>query len=262
MEYNIPLDDLKIEDEDVVNENATESVFDLAIEKHKGKEEDDVKPWIDAYKKLMEQSIDQFHTLLACKFKLVSTIMDNKICLYERDNGVAYGFYTWKVSGVFNLYADRLFYVIKDFNRNTRLKWDNEFVESVDELETFDTEFGLIKMCKLEEKYNLPLFWNRVHLGIGWKHFNKTTNTYKFVFRTTQHRFYKCPEKKVKVISLFGVVVRVLETPNKCECQMIQYMNPGDSVPASVIQILKNRFLNKLKLYAEVTKDWDKYYKK
>ncbi len=240
-----------------VNENASASVFELERVPTNSLT-DLTEAWVQAYTNLMEKSVDQFHTLLGQKMTLVES--KDYVNLYERNDGKSYGYYTWKVTAVLNVYADRLMHVIKDFNPKTRLKWDMESVASIDELESFDTRYGPIRVYKLEEKYNLPFFTNRVFLGIGWKHFNKKTNTYKFVFRTTEHRLYKCPEGKTKVVCLFGVIIRVLEMPNKCECNIVQYMNPGDKTPGPVVEILKSRFLEKLFLYERVTKEWKKYY--
>jgi hypothetical protein len=246
------------EQEDVINQQPNTPVFDLELNYAA---HEDSSAWSDAYQNLMENSINQFHTLLSYKtFKLVDTKDD--ACLYERENGMSHGFYTWKVTKIMNVYADRLLHVIKDFNKQTRMQWDSDQYENVDELETFITDHGQIKVYKSEEKYNLPLFWNRVYLGIGWKHFNKRTNTYKFVFRTTQHRLFKCTGKKVNVICLFGVIIRILDDPCKCECIIINYINPGESVPTAVVNILRTRFFERIFLYEKVTKDWNLFYAK
>lgn len=262
--YNIHLgkeeEEKEEEDEIVVNTSASASIFELDSVPTNALS-DLTDAWVNAYKSLMEKSIDQFHTLLGGtqkSYKLVS--QRDRVSLYERNEGKTYGYYTWKTTAVFDVYADRLFWVIKDFRNETRLKWDSQSTVSVDELESFDTSHGPIRVYKMEEKYNLPLFWNRIFLGIGWKHFNRQTNTYKFIFRTTQHRLYKCPPKKVNVVCLFGVVIRVLDKPNRCECNIIQFMNPGDSVPAPVVEMLRNRFFEKMFLYESVAKNWKEYY--
>jgi hypothetical protein len=241
----------------LLNKQPNTPVFDLELSRAAN---EDASAWCLAYMNLMETSINQFHTLLSYKnFKLVEE-RDN-VCLYERHNGIGHGFYTWKVTALLDVYADRLLHVIKDHS-DIRLKWDTKDCESANELETFVTDHGEIKIYKSEEKYNIPFFWNRVYLGIGWKHFNKKTNTYKYIFRTTQHRLYKCTGKKVNVIALFGVVIRVLDHPSKCECTIINYINPGESVPIAIVNILRTKFLERMFLYIDVVKHWKDYYSK
>jgi hypothetical protein len=229
------------------------------------------KAWVDAYKKLMHQSINSIHGLAVSKsWKLIpSAFIESSafpsILLFECDRNAQHGFYTVKAQAVLNVRPERLAYVIRDHNPDTRLAWDSEYVESCKELDNFCTDEGEIKFVTTIVKTNIPFVHKRCNLGISWYGYDCKTQVYKYVFRTTQHKMHKAPKDTVATITLTGVFIRTLEKTEEgkpqCELIIIVHTNPGNSFLSSIANgICKEWLRERVSLYEKVTLQWDKYY--
>jgi len=227
-------------------------------------EQEQNNPWLEHYKKLMHGSIKSFHTLLLAPAWVArpSHFVDSNpssVQLFERDCNLKHGFYTLKAHAVLSVRPERLMFVIRDHNEATRLKWDSEHVEECKELECFKTEEGEIKVVMSRVKCNIPLLSSRYNLGISWYGYDRKTQCYKYVFRSTQHRNHQCPSDAVNTISLVGVLVRTLEN-KQCELFIVVHVNPGNSFPSFIADTCKAWLRDRVFLYERVTKNWDKYY--
>lgn len=240
----------------------------------------DFSAWEDAYKKLMGVTIGQFQWLL--KYPHWNIILSSNehepFRLFEanistKDNPAALmqgPYHCLKVTGVLRARAERVFYVIKDQDPDTRLKWDSEFMVSMCELQTFKTDQGDIKVVQSEIKAQIPMAANRISLGIQYASYNSRTRTHRLVFRTTQHWHYRIPEDRVPINGLVGVIVRALDPPAQpkgasnpspmCEVIIIMYMNVGGNIPSPIVESLKEWLRERLHLYERVAIAWKAYY--
>lgn len=250
-----------------------EEVIELSPRKKKDKEEvypeleeaskQDFSAWEDSYKKLMGKTINEFHVLLKHKEweLIISNDEEESFRLFSQigDEQCA------KVTGILNARAERVFYVIKDQDPDTRLKWDGEHMKSMCELQTFKTSQGDIKVVHSEIKSPFPLYAERVSLGIQWCGYNAKTRTHKLVFKTTQHWLTKIPSDKVAINGLVGVIVRALDNPEstpknpkeQCEVIIIVQMDVGST---KYLGVLKEFLRQRLHLYERVAINWKQYY--
>jgi len=253
LDGDIPLDNL--------NEDAQPAPYALEEQEYQKEK----NPWIEHYKKLMHSSIKSFHALLLSRSWVArpSNFVDSNtpVQLYECDRNSSHGFYTLKAQAVLSVRPERLMFVIRDHDENTRLKWDSEHLESCKELECFKTDEGEIKVVTSRVKFNVPLLSSRYNLGISWYGYDRKTQSYKYVFRSTQHRHYKCPPDAVNMISLAGVLIRTLEN-KQCELFIVVHVNPGNSFPSMIAESCKEWLRDRVWLYERIVKNWDKYYTK
>lgn len=272
---SIPLSDI----EDNYNRGATPAPYSIPEEEEDGGEKNPVKEaaaqqlahWINAYKLLMSKSVRTFHAFLLSKSWRArappfvddsSTPTKSIVRLFECDRNSSHGFYTVKAHAVLDVRPERLMYVIRDHNEETRLAWDSERVEACKELECFETPDGEIKVVMTRVKTGIPLVWPRYNLGIAWYGYDRHSQVYKYVFRSTSHRHYACPKDAVETICLAGVAVRTLER-NRCELIIVVHVNPGDSFPSAIADgVCKEWLRDRVYLYEKITKDWHKYYAK
>jgi len=231
----------------------------------------DFSAWQSAYQSLMAKSIGYAHWLLRSKeWRLVYNVAEDRFRLFEltlpaeiedfatKPNAT---YHTVKVSGVMNVKAERLMYVIADHDSDTRLKWDSDDLASISEVQTFKTDRGDIKVVLSEIKSPFPLIANRVVLGIMWRGYTAATKTYKLIFRSTIHWLYKVAEHQVALDGLIAVVVRVLDSPTpSCEVIIVAHLSLGGTVPSVLVGLLKERLRQRLELYERVTKRWNDYY--
>lgn len=236
--------------------------------------EDGLK-WAQAYTKLMNLSIKQAHQLVVARGwsllqnpqKSPSTV-EKGIILYDgyAGDGNCNSYYKLKVRGVFNVRPERLDYVIRDHNYETRSRWDREHLVACRQLETFsitDTDSSeAIDVVMSECKLNIPLVSNRACLGIQWHGFDPTTGVYKYVFRTTQHRLFRPDPHVVSVQGLAASFVRILDGEEECDFTMIVYCNIGDGFPLTVVDQwdMKEWLRKRVALYVHVAQNWDEYY--
>lgn len=230
----------------------------------------DFSAWESAYKRLMAKTIGYAHWLLTNKnwsllgddhFRLFEMeIPSNNIEFVTKPN---YTYHAVKVSGIMNVRAERVMYVIKDHDPDTRLTWDGEDMVSIQEMQTFKTDGGDIKVVQSEVRSPFPLIGNRIALGIQWVGYTAATRTHKLVFRTTTHWLYRVPPEQVALDGMVCVVVRALDTPNECpscEVTLVSYMSLGGTVPSILVNLLKERLRLRFALYERVAKKWDQYY--
>jgi hypothetical protein len=259
----VSLDDLiPLEDHTDYNQEAQPAPY--ALDEEVRNNQNGLEPWIEAYKKLMHTSIKNFHVLLLSRswVALPQNFVDNNtpVQLFECDRNSSHGFYTLKAHAVLSVRPERLMYIIRDHNEDTRLKWDKEHTEACKELESFTTTEGEIKFVMSRVKTNIPLLSSRYNLGVSWYGYDRKTQIYKYVFRSTQHRHYKCPTDAVNTISLCGVIIRTLEN-KQCELFIVVHVNPGNSFPSTLANgICKEWLRERVWLYERVARDWDKYY--
>lgn len=266
-------EDLEDEEKKNLNNNASPGTVDLvryddaliAASRESGLH------WAQSYTKLMNVSIKQAHHLVAAKgwTLLDAPAVESKVLLY--DGGVNRDhFYKLKARGVFAVRPERLHYVIKDHDQDTRGRWDTEHLVSCKQLETFciTTEDKKssenIDVVMSEHRLGIPFAWNRVCLGIQWSGFDPMTGVYKYVFRTTQHRLFRVPNEAIAVQGLVAVFIRVLDSQEEEECDftLVMHVNIGDSFPQVIVDQwnMKEWLRKRVELYVHVAQNWDKYY--
>ena len=254
-----------------LNEDATAAPCELEELDTKKKED----AWLDAYKKLMHKSINTFYALLASKSwkPITNTFVDAKavhpVLLFECDRNATHGFYTLKAQAVLAVRPERLMHVIRDHNPDTRLAWDNQYVKDCKEVDCLTTEEGDIKVVYTRVSTGIPLLADRFNLGIAWYGYDDKTKSYKYVFRSTQHKMYTCPKEAVNVISLAGVFIKTLEHPagesggsRFSELFIVIHTNPGNSFPTTIANgICKEWLRDRVRLYEKVAgQGWHQYY--
>ena len=260
------MEEVSLHDHINPNEDAKAAPYELD-EVRVNSEGENVRSWVDAYKKLMHQSVNNFHSLLASKsWRIIPdpfVSAEKNVLLFECDKNLSHGFYTLKAQAVLNVRPERLMFVIRDHNEDTRLPWDSEYVTACKELDNFQTDEGEIKVVTSTVKLPIPLVWPRYNLGIAWYGYDPKTRIYKYVFRSTQHRKHACPKESVSTIALIGVIIRTLESSSSPECELIivAHVNPGNSFPPMIVNgYCKEWLRDRVRLYERVTKEWKKYY--
>lgn len=230
----------------------------------------DFSAWEAAYKRLMAKTIAYSHWLLTNKSW--SMVGDDQFRLFEMEippNKVEFAtkpgaaYHAVKVSGIMNVRADRVMYIIKDHDPDTRLSWDAEDMVSMQEMQTFKTDGGDIKVIQSEVRSPFPLMGNRILLGIQWVGYTAATRTHKLVFRTTTHWYYRVPAEQVAMDGMICVVVRALDSPVEspsCEVTLVSYMSLGGTVPGVFVGLLKERLRLRFALYERIAKKWNHYY--
>jgi hypothetical protein len=232
----------------------------------------DFSAWQSAYIGLMARSVGYVHWMLKSQdWNLIYNSVDenDKFRLFDltlppdtefaKIPGGTY--YAVKVMGVIAAPAEQVAHIIKDHDEDTRMRWDSEDMVSVQELQTFKTEKGDIKVVQSEVRSPFPLVANRILLGIMWKGYTAKTNTHKIVFRSTSHWYYRVPEDKVAADMMVGVIVRGLASPEpSCEVIIVTFGSLGGSVPNMLVDSLKERLRQRMSLYERVAKRWDFYY--
>lgn len=278
-----------------LNDDATQAPYELEeleLSRRVGKEggEENNNAWLEAYKKLMNKSIQTFYSLLGSKAwkPILNTFIDSKLSsslypvfLFECDRNAAHGFYTLKAQAILNVRPERLMYVIRDHNPDTRLAWDSEYVKECKELDCYQTTEGEIKVVSTRVSMGgIPMLSDRFNMGITWYGYDDKTESYKYVFRSTQHKLHKCPSGAVNVISLMGVFVKtliqneesasslgLLESDNRLsrrisELFIVVHVNPGNSFPSTIANgFCKEWLRDRVRLYEKVAGEgWKKYY--
>jgi hypothetical protein len=261
-----------------INQDATRGISDLPTrnEIEEASRENGIH-WAQSYTKLMDTSIRQAHHMAVTKgWSLIDCRSTNSnplnILLYDgysADGGVRANYYKLKVRGVFKVRPERLHYVVKDHNPETRSRWDKQHFVSCNQLETFcisETESSSenIHVVSSESKLNIPFAWNRACLGIQWSGFDEMTGVYKHVFRTTQHRLYRPAANVVQVQGLAATFIRVLDDDNEeCDFTCVLHVNIGDSFPFAMVEQwnMKEWLRKRVELYVRVAQQWDMYYK-
>lgn len=222
--------------------------------------------WREAYEKLMNKSINTFYALLVSKsWKLIeSSSSSSSVLLFESNRNTAQGFYTLKTQAVLDVRPERLMYVIRDHNPDTRLPWDNEYVKESCELDCYQTKDGEIKVVSTLIETGIPMISPRFQMGIAWYGYDAKTECYKYIFRSTQHKMHKCPNDAVNVISLIGVLVKTLRCEEKRISQLfiVVHVNPGNNFPSGIAHgFCKEWLRDRVGLYNKVAGEgWSTYY--
>lgn len=225
---------------------------------------EDCLEWLNSYRKLLRVSIDQYHHILMKPNWIIipSAESTELVQVYEiLEPGSAY--HTLKAVAVLSVRPERLMYVIRDHNEDTRMAWDSEYMVSCKELESFhlDTEVSsLMRVVQSEVSMGIPLHSNRELLGIDWWRYDGDTKLYEYVFHTTTHRFFTCNTKKNTVVdALVGVTIRTLER-GQCELTMVVYANLGAGASFLIYNACRERMRERVHLYDRVVRNWNKYY--
>lgn len=270
------LDDIELHSISNVNNEATASTSDLPThDEMEAASAANGLHWAKSYRKLMDTSIRQAHHMAASKrWNHVDTPPNctSGILLYESEYDAA-NYVKLKARGVFQVRPERLAYVIRDHDIETRSRWEpSETFSTCQQLETFSATHSSeedISVVRSEHKLkNIPFAWNRSCLGIQWHGFDKATRVYKYVFRTTQHRIFRAAPKTIAVQGIVGVFIRVLDSTNdalpECDFTLVMHVNIGDSFPQAIIEQLamKEWLRERVELYVRVAKKWDTYYKR
>ncbi len=262
-----------------MNEQATAPIVDLiplddigtdTAAQRAAKDAKDSEIWRIEYIKLLRKSVMESNALIKSvtqddhEWRLVcdpSTI--GGIMFYERQTYQQSGYYTYSMHAVFDVRPERYLYVLRDHNWTTRKQWETtNYVTHVNDLGSFDMPNSQhpIRVVRSDVTLRIPLMWTRVLLGVDWYYYDADAAVFNYVFRTTQHSKHRCEADKVAVIALIGVVIRQLTSKKQCEVRMVMQFNPGDSVSAIVVDKMKMQLPERMRLYATVAAQWDKYY--
>lgn len=222
--------------------------------------------WRDSYFKLMDQSIKRFHMLVRMQ-KWVTIDPPAKcphphIALYEREHSPSQGYYTLKAEAILQCRAERIHYVIRDHNLETRMRWDDKHLVDIGQYESYMGRKENIDVVHSEVKLGIPGIANRYLLGIHWHGYNDDNDSYTYVFKSTCHSRYRCPNDKVNVLGLIGTVVRTFDNPLQCHLVIAIHLNPGDQFPTLLASQLKEWLRDRVARYEYVVKNWNTFYKK
>lgn len=242
----VPLEDL--------NQAASPPPVDLAMDQAS---KEDCSAWEKAYKDMLAQEMVKVHRLLLSRRWILRATVD-RVQVFTMP--VAYSYHSFKATALFEppFRPERLVYVMRDHNPDTRARWDDECT-NVKEWETFSN--GQIHIVQCECVPSLPLVWPRFVLGALADHWSPTTGVHTLVFHTTQHRYHSSqPAGKVSVKALVGATVRTLED-GTCELNLVGQVNVGDKVPTALVeQWLDTYLVKRIKLWESVVRSWTLYY--
>lgn len=228
----------------------------------KGKEEeespDDIA-WLKAYKRLMGQSYQLLYNLLVSNDweHIPPPDASETVTLHQKAS--ANGFFTLKAEGIIHGRIERIMYLNKDHNKETRLKWDNQDgVTDIELLETHKAPEGDLQVVR--SVVELPTFMKRISLGI-MSHTKTSDDTQTLVFRTTVNPRFPVPADCVAVDAFSGVMIRDLKD-GRCKIVIVTYVNPGGWIPPAVVALYKEKLRKRVHHLEQVVKDWNLYYGK
>jgi len=282
-ENNCEMETIPLHDSDAEEEEETKKIYNIkdanhdALPERDGMDfEDEVKmneyfqtnliAWRDSYLKLMDQSIKRVHMLIRTQrwieHEPPPKCLYPHIKLYERQCSPSQGYYTLKVEAVLQCRAERLHYVIRDHNLETRMRWDATYLVDIGQHESYLGKKETVDVAYSEVNLGIPGVANRYMLGIHWNGYNEENDSYTYVFKTTCHQTYRCPDDKVNALGLIGTVVRTFDNPLQCQVIMAVHLNPGDKFPALLANQLKEWLRDRMARYEYVVKHWNQYYKR
>jgi hypothetical protein len=220
--------------------------------------------WRDSYFKLMNTSIKQFHKLLKLriwdKIEIPNYSPHAHIDLFQKKNSPNQGFYTLKVECVIKCRAERVHYLIRDHNKETRMRWDRPYLVDIGQHETYMGSREQVDVVYSEIDMKIKGVSNRYMLGIQWQSYNQDNDSYTYIFKTTCHQRFRAPKDRVNVMGLFGTIVRTMDDPLYCHLIMVAHVNPGDKFPSFLANQLLERFRERAARIEHVAKHWNSFY--
>lgn len=213
-------------------------------------------PWLLAYKKLMGQSYELLYKLIdSTDWELIEDTTST-VSLHQLPNSD--GFFTLKAQGIIEGRIERIIYINKDHNPETRLQWDKD-VNDVSFLESYVTREG--ELCLVKSVVSLPPpIASRVSLGI-MSHARTSDDTQVVIFRTTVNPRYEVPKDCVAVDAFSAVVVRDVGE-GKCHIVVVAYVNPGGWIPSTIVNMYKEKVRKRIPLIEQTVARWNTYYGK
>lgn len=201
--------------------------------------------WAQRYRRAVGEAFrDGFRTLSTplSEWELIVGTTENECIL----------FFQQQQQGFFRISAtlagdrvERFIWVIKDFDKDTRLLWDSSVI-NVQQLETYRNAEGDIDVVKWEE-HGRGLWKRRFYLGVQTTHYNPRQRSYSYVFKTAPHYYFG---KKEQQSSLFFCVwIRALDDG---QCQLELVLKGADENE----QVWRER----VRLWEQVVGEWDRYY--
>lgn len=159
--------------------------------------------WKERYQRTMALAYDRSLFLLQSPdWELwQDDIAPNKPRLYTsagmeaRDWMHSYKSRFFKVEAVLEGRAERYLWVLQDFEKDSRLPWEEHYdtlVSSVQQMETYYTEEGNsdIDVVKSVVKSPSMLTADRLVMGVQSTHYNAQSRTHLYVFHTEEHHYF------------------------------------------------------------------------
>lgn len=214
------------------------------------------------YQKELNVSFTKFQVLLKSKdweYIRVEDENEIKIKLYEQTSAND-GYYYLKVTGLLKVNAKKVLDMNIDNCFTTRKTWDNPELVSIEQLETYENSISLVRSRIRAPKMAVGV-WDRDFTGIQWHRYNQKQKKYTVIFKTVDHPIFKTPSDTVKAFGFTGITIQELDY-DECYVNLIVYLHPGGWMPSQVVKWAKYRLRERVMLYEEVGKNWEKYYGK
>ena len=160
--------------------------------------------WRDAYFKLMDRSIKDFHALLQLrnwqKIDPPQKCPCPHVDLFEKKGSPSQGFYTLKVESILKCRKERIHYLIRDHDLETRMRWDGDNLVDVGQCRSYLGSQEQVDVVYSRVNVNIKGVYDRYFLGIRWNSYNQENDSYTHVFRSTTYDSHRVPDDTVNVI--------------------------------------------------------------
>ncbi len=200
-----------------------------------------------------------------------------RVHLYEH---AAFGGGTLMARAIVRGRAERYAYVARDYDPETRLRWDRyEGITHVKQLESYSMEGSGHTMHAVERraKCAVPLGSDRYYLGALTHLYSKhdPPETHKVVFCSVTHPVFRCPLEAVNVSGVISAcIVRQLDDKvtgstrtRECEITLLEQVKDlagavgmNRVTPSFYLAAAKEQLRKRVRLYEEVVRNWDEYY--
>lgn len=174
----------------------------------------------------------------------------------------------FRAHAVVNGRAERYIWAIKDHDRDTRLVWDRDSVESVQQLETYRPPEGDIDVVKCVVKSPHWAMSPRLLLGVQTTSYNAKDRTHIYAYQTSEHFYFSKHYKETvhrNCVLVDKCMVFIWISPlknNQCALKMIVCIDPGNLWAAgpALHATYPAKLRERIRLWERVVRDWKIYY--
>lgn len=160
-----------------------------------------------------------------------------------------------RISGILSGPARRYAYAMRDYDRDTRLSWDNS-TEAVKEHHAFHSGEGKLHYVECTTRHRAALRWSA---GILFAYYDEGVDEHRVTFCSVDHPLFRCPAGATPLAAdrwtLFAKDTCTQKDARRCEVTIIISQREG-GIDEDLPEMMRSRLYA---LETAVTK-WDLYY--